>query len=489
MTLRVRPLRLPLPAHVALPAAAVLALLAQAFFGHPPTDPASAGEVAASLVEPSTSVLLAARVVEGLLTALMPLAIVFGAILLFKTLDASGAMRTLTATLERSAPDPVIRVVLIAWAFSYLVEGLSGFGTPAALAAPILVALGLPPVRAASACLVMNTVPVVFGAVGMPVWFGLGETDLDEQSLVGIGVAAATFQAAAAPVIVALALRALFPWADLKRRALPIAFILVATLVPSAIAARFSTEFPSIIGGLTGLAAAFALGRTTRSRTEATPTEHNDRPSPPDRPELSLWRAAFPLAATVLLLAVTRLEPIGVKPLLNAVEPAITLELPTVGTLSVSAALVTRVDAILGTPISWSMPVLYVPFVIPFVVVSVVSVPLLGMRLGAAAGVWSRTASSLAKPAIALAGALVFVKLMMHGQDASPVITLGETLAAAVAAVHAELWLAAAPLLGALGSFFSGSATVSNLTFAPVQTEIAARLGLDPTRVLALQAV
>jgi lactate permease len=44
-----------------------------------------------------------------------------------------------------------------------------------------------------------------------------------------------------------------------------------------------------------------------------------------------------------------------------------------------------------------------------------------------------------------------------------------------------------APLLGALGSFFSGSATVSNLTFGPVQHAIAERLGLDPIRVLAMQ--
>ncbi len=56
--------------------------------------------------------------------------------------------------------------MLVGWAFSFMIEGLSGFGTPAALAAPILVGLGFPPLSVAAMCLIMNSVPVSFGAVG-----------------------------------------------------------------------------------------------------------------------------------------------------------------------------------------------------------------------------------------------------------------------------------------------------------------------------------
>ena len=57
----------------------------------------------------------------------------------------------------------------VAWAFVYLIEGASGFGTPAALAAPILAACGMPAIRAAVICLIFDTFPVTFGAVGTPV--------------------------------------------------------------------------------------------------------------------------------------------------------------------------------------------------------------------------------------------------------------------------------------------------------------------------------
>lgn len=58
--------------------------------------------------------------------------------------------------------------MIIGWAFAFMIEGASGFGTPAAIAAPILVGLGFNPLRVALLTLVMNSVPVSFGAVGTP---------------------------------------------------------------------------------------------------------------------------------------------------------------------------------------------------------------------------------------------------------------------------------------------------------------------------------
>lgn len=516
MTIRAPKARLPLPAHIALPAAAVLALVLQTLAGADGTG----------------ATVLSARIIEGLLTSLTPLAIVFGAILLFKTLKSSGAMDAILARLEQSVPDQVMRVVLIAWSFSYLVEGLSGFGTPAALAAPLLVGLGFPPVRAAAACLVMNTVPVVFGAVGMPIWFGLGELELTAEQLQSIAISAAIVQCAAAPVVVALALRMLFPWKALRSRALQIATVVAATMGASTITALFSTEFPTIVGGVCSLAAAFAVGRwwmrrgkTARDTAEAdaiaaraadsrpsnvtargaasstaidkptsaptgSPAPARASATPTTSPDLPRWRAAFPLVATVALLALTRIEPLGLRDLLQADAPAATIPLGPVGDFSISPALVVGLADILRTDIAWSMDLLYVPFIIPFVIVVALSAPLLRLSARRTLGVAADAARSLTLPAIALAGALVFVKLMMHGEgEAAPVVAIGRGLAGAVAVVWAPLWLPAAPLVGALGSFFSGSATVSNLTFAPVQAEIAEQLHLDASRVLALQSV
>lgn len=479
MTVRLPRVGLPLPAAIALPGTAGAALLLQMLW-------VSGG-----------GVMLAARVIEGLLTSLMPLAIVFGALVLFRVLLVSGAMGVITAHLERSAPDPVMRVLLIAWSFSYLVEGLSGFGTPAALAAPLLVGMGFPAVRAAAACLVMNTVPVVFGAVGTPIWFGLGELGLGDAELRSVRVGGAALQCTVAPVVVASGLAMLFPWSALRARAFPIAVVVACTVGPSLLVAWVSAEFPSIVGGTVGLIAAFAVGRTVRRKAGPVAVKHIGQvaAAPPGslaatggRP-LPLWRAAFPLIATVALLAITRIEPLGVRELLNASSPAVSLDLGPLGVGVVSAALVVGLEDILGTGLSWRMPVLYVPFVIPFLLVSLVSAPLLGMSIRRTAGVLGGSARSLGIPMVALAGALVFVKLMMHGGDSAPVVLIGRALADGVGAVHGSLWLLGAPMVGALGSFFSGSATVSNLTFGAVQAEIAGQLGLDTARILALQAM
>ncbi len=467
MTVRMPRLMLPLPAHIALPSAAAAALAIQSL-----------------AARDADAILLTARVIEGLLTSLMPLSIVFGAIVLFQTIRASGALDSITTALARSAPDPVMRVVLIAWSFSYLVEGLSGFGTPAALAAPLLVGMGFPPIRAAAACLVMNTVPVVFGAVGMPIWFGLEPAGLTDEEFRAIRLDAALLQCVVAPVIVAWGLALLFPWSELRRRVIPIGVVVMSTVGTSAAVALMSTEFPSIAGGAASLAVAFAVCRFV-GRTK---TLNCKSPTPP-APSLSIWRSIVPLLFTVALLAATRIEPLGLKGLFNADSPSTSLDLGAAGVVSISASLVTRVDAIMGTSISWTMPLLYVPFIIPFLVVSLASAPVLRLSARETARVWSHSARGMLLPTIALSGALVFVKLMMHGADEAPVVVIGGALADAVVSVHGPLWFGGAPLVGVLGSFFSGSATISNLTFSTVQAQIADGLSLSQTRVLALQSI
>jgi lactate permease len=81
--------------------------------------------------------LINATVISGLLTAFTPIFIIWGAILLFKTMEHTGAMDTVRAWLNSISPNPVAQLMIIGWAFAFLIEGASGFGTPAALAAPI----------------------------------------------------------------------------------------------------------------------------------------------------------------------------------------------------------------------------------------------------------------------------------------------------------------------------------------------------------------
>lgn len=464
---------LPLPAHVALPGVAILAYALR--FLHP-------SDAAPSLVH--------AAVVDGVLSSLTPLAIVLGAVLLFKTMERSGAMAVLAARLRELTPDPIAQLMLVGWAFSFLVEGLSGFGTPAALAAPILVGLGFPALRVAAMCLIMNSVPVSFGAVGTPTWFGLSGVDLATGELGEIGWRTALVHAAAAPVIAVLALRVVSPWAQIRQRLAFVLLVVAASVGPYMLAARFNVEFPSIVGGVAGLIGAAILVRwrvalppaTEQSAmSDATGAASTSRHA---QVPMSFARAIMPLAATVLLLAVTRIDALGLKALLNLESATASATIPGLGQAWISPALVVGLRDILGTDADWRMPLLYVPFILPFVVVALVAIPVLRMPRAAACSAWAETFARLTRPAIALAGALVLAKVMTAGGEQSPVTQIGLALADATGGS----WPFFAPLLGAVGAFFSGSNTVSNLTFAPIQATIAGTLGLDRATVLALQS-
>lgn len=427
----------------------------------------------------TSPLLVHAAVVEGLLTALTPVLIVWGAILLFKTMEHSGAMDTVRRSLNHITTNPVAQLIIVGWSFSFLIEGVSGFGTPAALAAPLLVGLGFSPLPVAVLCLMMNSVPVSFGAVGMPTWFGLGNLPWQPGELQTLGFKTALIHSAAALVIPLLALRVILPMQQIRANLLYIALVIATTLVAYIGVAAISIEFPSIAGGIAALGSSIFLARRGIGLS---PSEAPAASAP--IPMATLVKATFPLWATVVILLVTRLEFIGIKNWLLAKTPFLSLPLGSLGELRLSPSLVVQWQQLLGTEINWSHPVLYVPSVIPFFLVAVLSFFLFQMPRAAAGTAWRQSAQQIIKPLGAFLGALVLVKLLMVGGEHSCAATLGRGLAS----VAGGFWPMAAVYLGALGSFFSGSNTVSNLTFGGIQYATALQLGLNPTTILSLQS-
>jgi lactate permease len=451
------------PSQRALPLAALAAYLLKVFwFGDAPR-------------------LVHATVVQGLLEAWTPILIIWGAILLFRIMDASGAMAVVRTWLNGISVNPVAQLMIIGWAFSFMIEGASGFGTPAALAAPILVGLGFPPFRVAVFALVMNSVPVSFGAVGTPTWFGMGQLGLTEQQLLATGFRTALINGAAARVVPALALRVMLPWREIRANLGFVVLAVLACTVPYVALAAVSYEFPALIGGVVGLIVTVLTARRgvglAGPRDEAVPAAERV-------PLPALVKALSPIWITVLVLVATRVEQLGLKALLTDPRPVFTAGLGPLGQLSVSPALVIRLTDIFGAPVAWNFQALYVPALIPFFLVSALSVLVFRMSRPQARAVLDDTRRRMRNPILALLGALVMVKLLMAGDGDSMVITIGDAFAAAAGPV----WPFVASYLGALGAFFSGSATISNLTFAGIQDSIATGLGLDRTVMLALQA-
>ncbi|MGN1274651.1 MAG: L-lactate permease, partial [Thermoguttaceae bacterium] len=132
---------------------------------------------------------IAALTLAGFWDAFGILIIVFGALLIYYTMQTSGAMETIQAGMRKVSPDRRVQAIIIGYMFGAFIEGAAGFGTPAALAAPLLLGLGFPPICAAVLCLVFNSFPVTFGAVGTPILKGFASLeDVGVQALQQMGV-------------------------------------------------------------------------------------------------------------------------------------------------------------------------------------------------------------------------------------------------------------------------------------------------------------
>ena len=94
--------------------------------------------------------------------------VVFAAILLYRVTVDSGKFGLLKDSISHLTDDRRLQALLIAFAFGAFIEGASGFGTPVPVAAAMLAGLGFSPFYAAAICLLANTAPVAFGAIGTP---------------------------------------------------------------------------------------------------------------------------------------------------------------------------------------------------------------------------------------------------------------------------------------------------------------------------------
>ncbi|MFO7610240.1 MAG: L-lactate permease, partial [Candidatus Krumholzibacteriia bacterium] len=180
-------------------------------------------------------------------------------------------------------------------------------------------------------------------------------------------------------------------------------------------------------------------------------------------------RAWSPYLAIGVLLLAGRIPQLGISPLLRSVEIGWT--------------------DILGTTIGDTIEPLYNPGVVPFLLVAAF-IPLLhGLDRRQAWRTVGETLRLMGSATIALVFTLGMVYIMMNTGGASGRGSMLIVLAQAAAATAGDVWLAVAPQVGILGTFISGSNTVSNLMFGPFQFDTAQQAGAPLIATLALQAV
>ncbi len=452
---------------------------------------------------------VAALSLHGVVTAVSVLIIVFGAIVILYTLKASGAMETIQWGMQQVTPDARIQAIIIGYMFTAFVEGAAGFGTPAALAAPLLISLGFPPLAAAVVCLVFNSFPVTFGAVGTPIVLGLRYVHplveraiaadvpgLPFDSIEGFNALVAQWATVLhAPMVVLLPIfflgfvtRTFGPersWKPGLRAWRFCVFAAVAFLVPFLGFAWFvGPEFPSLIGGLVGLGV-IVLGAKKgwfvpedtwtfgpRSGWDAEWTGEITADTSGDlKPRMSQFKAWLPYVLIGAILVVTRIPELGLKGFLSGV--AIPFE------------------AMLGYDnVNNSIAILYLPGTIPFVLVALLTIVLHRMPGPAVREAWSESVAKMKNPAIALVFAVALVSIFrLSATNPQGLPSMPLALAEVVAATVGNAWPMVASFIGGLGSFITGSNTVSDLLFAEFQWGVATELGLSRTITVAAQAV
>ncbi len=223
-----------------------------------------------------TDLRIFASITQGLIISAGILWIIFGAIMLLNTLKYSGAINVIRAGFSNLSPDRRVQVILIAWLFGSFIEGASGFGTPAAVAAPLMVAVGFPALASVVFGMMIQSTPVSFGAVGTPLIVGvqggldkinltdkLAENGLEWSSFFKIIVSEVAIIHALCgtlmPLLLVLIMTKYFgrnkSWTE-GLSIFPFAiFSALSFTIPYALSGLFiGPEFPSIIGGIIGLA-------------------------------------------------------------------------------------------------------------------------------------------------------------------------------------------------------------------------------------------
>lgn len=124
--------------------------------------------------------LIYASFLKGGLIAIDIFLIIFGALFFLDTLKKRKVIDNLCYYLKKISADYRVQVILLAWFFESFLEGSAGFGTPVAIVAPLLIGIGLPPVKAVAVALLGNSAAAVFGAAGTPIKIGFAGLNITQ---------------------------------------------------------------------------------------------------------------------------------------------------------------------------------------------------------------------------------------------------------------------------------------------------------------------
>ncbi|MFC4684938.1 L-lactate permease [Exiguobacterium sp. s149] len=433
-----------------------------------------------------------AATLQGLVIAVTTVWIVYGAIGMMNTMKEGGGMNAIRSGFINITPDPRIQVLIVGWLFVSFIEGASGFGTPATVAAPLLIALGFPPIAAVVIALSADVSAVTFGAVGTPALIGIGNglsLDVNQPETIEFlttvvlqTVLIDMFVGLFIPFILILMLTRFFSKEKSIKPALEVFPIAIVAALVYSIPAYIWTlilgfEFGGMLGALTGLIILVTMARKgilmpKRLWTFDGYADEIDQPL--EKPsvgkskrELPQWKAWAPYLILTIFLVLTR-----TVPFLNELTRSVRIDLPNI--LSIE-----------GISTSWE------PFYSPgfmFILTMIATFFLHNMSWSQVTSVFKATTLGVVGTAITLAASVPMVRIFIHSENGGAgLASMPVELATAAADTFGGVWPLVAPWIGALGAFVSGSATFSNMMFSSLTTNVAESVGVNETLALSMQ--
>lgn len=399
---------------------------------------------------------------NGALYGLFPICwIVITAVFLFNITVKSGQFEIIKHYMASITSDRRLQALLIAFSFGSFLEGTAGFGAPVAITAAMLVGLGFNPLYAAGICLIANTAPVAFGAIGIPITVASQVTSIPEMAISQMVGRTLPILSVVLPFYLVIIMAGF----SKTKEILP---AIIVSGVSFAFLQWFSSNrigpaLPDVIAGIGSILSLIILLKFWKPKNiwrfpnEPAPTINTDIKYTTGQ----IIRAWSPFILLTIVIIAWGMKPI--KEVFNAVGQ-LQFEFPGLHNVIIDKN---------GKALPHIFKFNYLSASGTAILLSaLISIPLVGMKFGEAMKLFLTTLKQLTFPIITIAAVLGFAYIV---NDSGITITMAEALANT--GVFFPFF---APVLGWLGVFITGSDTSANALFGKLQASTATSIGVDP---------
>ncbi|ETI95401.1 MAG: hypothetical protein Q606_CBAC00197G0005 [Intestinibacter bartlettii DORA_8_9] len=383
--------------------------------------------------------------VEGMAIALWPiLLVIVAALFTYNLAVETKTMDVIKKMLSSITTDKRIQVLILAWGFGGFLEAVAGYGTAVAIPASILASLGFNPLFAAVICLLANTVPTAFGALGIPVTTLATVTGLEVVHLSYV----TSIQLAGFIVLIPF-LIVILTEKSIKALKGVVGITLVSGItfaVPQVFIAKYlGADLPALVASICSMACTILMAKAMNKEKVETKED-----------KISLKEGILAWLPYILLCG-----------LILIASPLV----PSINSLLAKASSNIHIytgDATSTTAFSWintpGMMILIATFIAGLIQ---------KLKFTYMLDVLKRTVIQLKTSFITIMSIVAISKIMSHSGMTSS-ISFG------LCAITGSFYPLIAPLLGAIGTFVTGSDTSANILFGALQTEAAKSLSIDP---------